>query len=142
MNNQSSSTRAFAFRLKPKNDLKKSIVAFARENKVSAGSIVTAVGSPAQRHVRFSNRHSGELRKGFFEIVSLSGTCSSNSCHLHISLSDHTGKTTGGHLLDDNFIYGTAAVIVIDLPDLEFQRAPGANYGFNELIIDKRNPNP
>jgi|GEM_PF-6905718 predicted DNA-binding protein with PD1-like motif len=40
----SSGTGAFAFRLKPKDDLKKSILAFAEENKIEAGSIVTGAG--------------------------------------------------------------------------------------------------
>ena len=138
MNNFSSGTKAFAFRLKPRDDLKKSILAFAAENKIKAGSIVTAVGSLEQLHVRFANQKSGDLKKGFFEIMSLSGTCSSHSCHLHMSVSDHAGNTIGGHLLYDNIIYTTAEVVVIDLTDLEFQRAPDATYGYNELVVRQR----
>src|SRR5215831_20234460 len=97
----SSGARAYAFRLKPKDDLKKSILAFAEENKIDAGSIVTCVGSLEQYHIRFANQKGGELKKGFFEIVSLTGTFSSTSCHLHISISNNTGVIAGGHLLDD-----------------------------------------
>jgi predicted DNA-binding protein with PD1-like motif len=138
MNNPSSGTRAFAFRLKPKDDLRKSILTFAEENKIKAGSIVTAIGSLEQFHIRFANQKNGELKRGFFEIVSLTGIFSSSSRHLRFSVADHAGNTTGGHLLDDNIIYTTAEVIVIDPTDLEFERAPDAAYGFNELMVGRR----
>ena len=138
MTNPSSGTRAFAFRLKPKADLKKSILVFAEENKINAGCVVSGVGSLEQCHIRFANQKKGALKTSFFEIVSLAGTFSPSSCHLHISLSDSLGITMGGHLLDGNIIYTTAEVVVIDLTDLEFKREPDATYGFNELAVGQR----
>ena len=138
MNNPSSGTRAFAFRLKPRDDLKKSILAFAVDHKIKAGSMVSGVGSLEQFHIRFADQKKGELMTGFFEIVSLAGTFSASSCHLHISVSDSLGNTIGGHLLDDNIIYTTAEIVVIDLTDLEFKRASDATYGFNELSVGQR----
>ena len=135
----SSDTKVYAFRLKPKDDLKKSILAFAEENKIKAGSIVTCVGSIEQFHIRFANQKNGEIKKGFFEIVSLTGTFSNTSCHLHISISDNTGATLGGHLLDDNVIYTTAEIVILELTDLNFIRELDSTYGFNELVITKRN---
>jgi len=137
--NPSSDMRVYAFRLKPKDDLKKSILAFAEEKKINAGSIVTCVGSLEQFNIRFANQKKGELRKGFFEIVSLTGTFSNSSCHLHISLSDNTGVTLGGHLLDDNIIYTTAEIVILDLIDLKFARDLDSTYGFKELVITNRN---
>jgi hypothetical protein len=138
MNNPSSGTKAFAFRLKPKEDLKKSILAFASEHKIEAGSMVSGVGSLEQFHIRFANQKKGELKTGFFEIVSLTGTFSTSSCHLHISVSDSLGNTMGGHLMDDNIIYTTAEIVVIDLTDLEFKRESDSTYGFNELSVGRR----
>lgn len=137
--NPSSEVKAYVFRLKPKEDLKKMILAFAEENEISAGSIVSCVGSLEQFHIRFANQKDGELKKGFFEIVSLTGTFSNTSCHLHISISDHAGITFGGHLLDDNLIYTTAEIVALALPNLSFQREPDSTYGFKELVIRKRN---
>jgi predicted DNA-binding protein with PD1-like motif len=134
----SSGAKAYAFRLKPKDDLKKSILAFAEENKIRAGSIVTCVGSLEQFRIRFANQRNSELKKGFFEIVSLTGTFSNTSCHLHISISDLTGITIGGHLLDDNIVYTTAEIIILELTDFEFKRELDSTYGFNELVIEKR----
>lgn len=142
MNIPSSGTRAFAFRLKPKVDLKKSILAFAEENGIHAGCMVTAVGSLEQCHLRFANQQKGEIKKGYFEIVSLAGTFSPSSCHLHISLSDHAGATLGGHLLDGSIVYTTVEIIALDLTDLEFHRTLDSAYGFKELFVDLRKTNP
>jgi len=136
MKNPSSEVKAYAFRLKPKDDLKKSILSFAEENKIKAGSIVTCVGSLEQYHIRFAHQQNGELKKGFFEIVSLSGMFSTWSAHFHISVSDHLGSTMGGHLLDDNLIYTTAEIVVLELTSLMFKRALDPTYGFKELIIE------
>jgi predicted DNA-binding protein with PD1-like motif len=138
MGKNSSGAKAYAFRLKPKDDLKKSILAFAEENKIRAGSIGTCVGSLEQFHIRFANQRDSELKKGFFEIVSLTGTFSNTSCHLHISIADLTGITIGGHLLDNNVVYTTAEIIILELVDLEFKRELDSTYGYQELVVEKR----
>jgi len=137
----SSDVRVYAFRLKPKDDLKKSILSFAEENKINAGCIVTCVGSLEQFHIRFANQKNGELKKDSFEIVSLTGTFSKSSAHLHISISDNAGIALGGHLLDDNIIFTTAEIIVLELTELNFKRELDSTYNFNELVITKRNEN-
>src|SRR5882724_3218334 len=111
----SSSVKSFAFRLKPKADLKRSIIEFAKDNRILAGAIVTCVGSLEQVNIRFANQNTGELKKGFVEIVSLCGTFSDSSCHLHISVSDEKGQTIGGHLMEENLVYTTAELVVVDL---------------------------
>jgi len=118
MENSSSEVKGYAFRLNPKNDLRKSILAFAEDNKIKAGSILTCVGSLEQCYVRSANQQHGELKKGFFEIVSLTGTLSRVSGHLHISISDHLRRK---------------------LTALEFKRMLDSTYGFKELIVGKRN---
>lgn len=141
MKKPSSRVKAFAFRLKPKDDLRKAIITFAEENEIRAGSMVTCVGSLEQFHIRFANQKKGEIKKGFFEIVSLTGTFSNSSSHLHLSISDQFGNTIGGHLLDDNYIYTTAEVVVIELPDLEFNRELDSSYGFKELLVENGKTN-
>ena len=137
-NVNSSSVKSFAFRLRPKADLKRSIIEFAKENRIQAGVIVTCVGSLEQVNIRYANQNTGELKKGFFEIVSLSGTFSDSSCHLHIAVSDERGQTIGGHLMDYNLVYTTAELVVTDLIALEFARELDATYGYHELIVGKR----
>lgn len=134
----SSSIKVFAFRLKPKSDLKKSIVEFAQKKKIKAGAILSCVGSLQQVNLRFANQEKGKLKKGFFEIVSLTGTISDSSCHLHISVSNEQGQTIGGHLLDGNLIYTTAELVVGDLINLKFGRELDKTFGYRELKIRKR----
>lgn len=135
--NPPSRLKGYAFRLRPHEDLKKSILQFAKNNKLRAGAILSAVGSLEQTNIRFANQHQGALRSGLFEIVSLTGTFSEDSCHIHICVSDGHGQTFGGHLLDENLIYTTAEIIAVDLGDLVFKRAVDPTYNYKELIVRK-----
>ncbi|MBS1507457.1 MAG: DNA-binding protein [Bacteroidetes bacterium] len=135
MKSYSSPGKFFAFRLSPKADLKKSILDFAKENQIKAGCVVTCVGSLEQFHLRFANQNKGDYKKGRFEIVSLTGTFSDGAGHFHISLADEKGDTIGGHLLDENFIYTTAEIVVAELTELHFARETDDTYGFQELAI-------
>src|SRR5688572_22148117 len=94
--NPPSKIKAYAFRLQPHEDLRKCILHFAEINALKAGAILSAVGSLEQYHIRFANQSEGTARKGFFEIISLGGTFSESSCHLHISVADEKGHTLGG----------------------------------------------
>lgn len=123
------------FRLKPHEDLKVAIVEYAKANSITAGIVLTCVGSLEEYHIRFANEKAGKKQWGYFEIVSLTGTFSTTSSHLHISVSDSKGNTTGGHLLDGNHIYTTAEIAIGALPDLTFQREIDPTYGFSELVV-------
>ena len=106
---------------------------------MSAAAIVTCVGSLEQVSIRFANQKSSELIKGFFEIVSLTGTFSDSSCHLHIAVSDEKGQTRGGHLMEENLVYTTAELVVVDLTEMEFKRELDETYGYQELTVRKKN---
>jgi predicted DNA-binding protein with PD1-like motif len=128
----------YVFRLLPHQDLKQSILEFARAAKIEAGVILTCVGSLEQYNLRFANQKEGSKQRGYFEIVSLTGTFSQMACHLHMSISDSEGKTTGGHLLDDNLIFTTAEIAIADLPELKFEREPDPTYGYAELKVSSK----
>jgi uncharacterized protein len=133
-----SNARVHVFRVLPHQDLKKAIAAFTATRKISACVMLTCVGSLEQYHLRFANEKSGSRAKGYFEIVSLTGTFSHSHGHLHISIADSNGKTLGGHLLDDNLVYTTAEVALAELPDLEFDRQMDPTYGYAELVVKPR----
>jgi uncharacterized protein len=139
MRNIPSATKVFAFRLKPKEDVKKSLLAFAENNKIKAACIVTAVGSLEQLHLRLANQKDGELKKGYFEVVSLTGTLSDSSCHLHLAVSDGAGQTIGGHLLEKTIVYTTMEIVVAELSDLAFHRELDPVYGYQELVVEPLN---
>ena len=123
------------FRLKPHEDLKLALIEFAKSNGISAGVILTCVGSLEEFNIRFANEKSGKKQYGHFEIVSLTGTFSATSSHLHIAVSDAKGNTFGGHLLEGNHIYTTAEIAVGILPDLSFEREIDSTYGLYELVV-------
>ena len=135
-----STMKVFVLRLKPHEDLKRSVLAFAREQGIKAGIILTCVGSVEQFHLRFANQKTGTKKSGHFEILHFGGTLSDSSCHLHLTLADTDGHTIGGHLLDENLIYTTAEIAIAELSELEFERLPDATYGYPELVIHPRKP--
>lgn len=127
-----------AFRLKPGQDLKASIDSFVKANQVRAGWIASCVGSLADYHIRFANQPKGDSASGHFEIVSLVGTLSVDGSHIHISLSDSTGKTIGGHLLEGCKVYTTAEIIISESREYIFTRAEDGSTPWKELQIEKR----
>ncbi|HEY9006147.1 MAG TPA: PPC domain-containing DNA-binding protein [Ohtaekwangia sp.] len=137
-----STSRVHVFRLGPHQDLKKSLVAWAQLHKIKAAVVVTCVGSLEQYTLRFANQENGTSLAGHFEIVSLTGTISETSTHLHLAVSDSTGQTTGGHLLDGNFIYTTTEIAIAELPDLAFGRETDTTYGYKELTVKRRSSKP
>jgi len=121
-------------RLHPGDDLKKSVESFVHEKNIKAAMIVTTVGSLNKVNLRFANQKTATEVKGPLEIVSLVGTLSATSgSHLHLSVSDSTGKTTGGHLLDGSEVFTTAEIGIAELKDKEFKRVLDPKSGFNEL---------
>ncbi|MDB5201256.1 MAG: DNA-binding protein [Ferruginibacter sp.] len=131
--------QTFAIRLKPGEDLKKSLLAFVKEKQLKAAWIVTCVGSLTQYNIRFANQSDGVKGTGHFEIVGLTGTLSLNGAHVHIAVSESTGKTTGGHLLDGNIIFTTAEIVIQNDPSIVFTREKDGSTEWEELQIRKAN---
>jgi predicted DNA-binding protein with PD1-like motif len=131
------STTIHAFRLKPGQDLRKEIEAYVRKANIKAGWMVTCVGSLTEANLRLANQPEGTAYKGHFEIVSLVGTLSTAGCHLHLSFSDSTGKTMGGHLLPGNRVYTTAEIVIGESKDMVFTREKDGSTPWEELQIKK-----
>ena len=133
-----SSTQVHAFRLKPGQDLKESIQQFVVQKQIGAGWISTGVGSLTNYKIRFANQEQGSSGQGHFEIVSLTGTVSINGSHLHLAISDSTGRTLGGHLLDGNLVYTTVEIVITASTKLQFTRQTDATTGWKELEVIKK----
>jgi uncharacterized protein len=125
-------------RLKPGEDLKTALTAFAQQNKIEAGWIVTCAGSLTHYAIRFANQQEASVDSGHFEIVSLTGTLSVNGSHLHMSISDSTGRTIGGHLLDGCKIYTTAEIVIGESSELVFKREKDGTTPWEELQVKKK----
>jgi predicted DNA-binding protein with PD1-like motif len=122
-------------RLTPGQDLRKCLQELAATYKMDAAVVVTCIGSLVQYNLRFANQKNGHTEKGYYEIVSLAGTLSQSSAHLHLCIADSKGTCIGGHLLDNNFIYTTAEIVIAQLPGLFFDRIHDEVSGYNELIV-------
>lgn len=129
----------YTFRLKPGQDLSGEIERFVVEKKIEAGCVLCSVGSLTHAVLRLANRDDNSVYKGYFEIVSLTGTVSINGSHLHISISDNEGRTTGGHLLPGCKVYTTMELVLAAFDDLIYKRELLINdSGYEELVIYNR----
>lgn len=124
-----------AFRLKPGDDLKASIERIVKEKDIKAGWVVTCAGSLTEYAIRFANQPDASTGQGHFEIVSLSGTVSVSGSHLHLSISDSTGKTIGGHLMPGCKIYTTAEIVLQSTGQYEFTREKDGTTPWEELQV-------
>jgi predicted DNA-binding protein with PD1-like motif/predicted NAD-dependent protein-ADP-ribosyltransferase YbiA (DUF1768 family) len=137
LRSSSSATKIHILRLKPREDLRGALEQFTRAHKLQAGYIVTCVGSLDGAKLRLADQKNSTSFPGKFEIVSLVGTLSPDGPHLHISLSDETGKMIGGHLVEGCTIRTTAEIVIGEATDLKFSRPLDAETGFNELRVEQ-----
>lgn len=121
-------------RLNPGDDIITGLMAIVRARRLQSAWVTTGVGGLATYNIRFANQPTGSSGSGYFEIVSLGGTLTSNSpagaaspsqgaWHLHISVSDTTGRTIGGHLLENSTVFGTLEFVIGYDCSLVFTRA-------------------
>jgi uncharacterized protein len=135
---QQDEVKIHAFRLKPGQDLKQEIESYVKQHSIEAGWVMTCVGSVTQYNLRFANQPQGTKDSGHFEIVSVTGTVSIHGSHLHMSISDSTGRTIGGHLLNDNKIYTTAEIVIGEGKQLIFTREKDGTTEWEELQIKQK----
>ena len=127
--------KVFAIRLKPNQDLKRSLKEFTVQQDIKAGFILTAIGSLKQATIRFANQNNSTVLNDKFEILALNGTIATTGIHLHIAISDKQGKTIGGHLDNGCIIYTTAEIVIGESENFTFLRTLDEQTGYQELEI-------
>jgi predicted DNA-binding protein with PD1-like motif len=134
---QQNHVESYALRLRPGMDLKKELTNFVRDNHLQAASVSTCVGSLRELTIRPANQKELLHLRGHYEIVSLTGTFADEgeNNHLHISVSDSTGYTIGGHLVDGNLIYTTAEIVLLNSKDVSFTRVVDPETTYYELEV-------
>ena len=133
-----SSFRVHTLRLHPGEDVVTELKKFIKDKKIEAGFIMSAVGSLTHYTIRFANQEEGNQGMGHFEVVSLTGLLSTEGNHLHVSVSDSTGKTIGGHLLEGNLVYTTLEVVIGEDLDHSYKRETDPTFGYKELVVRKK----
>jgi predicted DNA-binding protein with PD1-like motif len=127
--------RNYTFRLKSGQDLFDAIEDFEKEKHNEAGCVLSGVGSLTHATIRLANREFSSKYVGHFEIVSITGTVSIHGSHLHISISDHEGKTIGGHFESGCKIYTTAEIVLAVFQDVVYKREFAEDSGYDELTV-------
>nr|WP_089687360.1 DUF296 domain-containing protein [Catalinimonas alkaloidigena] len=122
-------------RLTPGQDLRQELLRLTEQNGWEAACIVSCAGSVSTTALRLANQPDATVYEGHAEIIALSGTLSVNGSHLHLAVSDSTGKTLGGHLMDGSRIYTTAEIVIAPLPHQRFTREPDPTSGYYELVV-------
>jgi len=129
-------------RLMPGDDLKVELLKFTKEQHITSGSIVTAVGSVESIKIRLASASARSDPVGKYEIVSLVGTMEYNDNedaaygHFHISIADINGKVIGGHLMDGCSVYTTVEVVIMQIPNVQNTRVLDATSGYKELKVE------
>jgi uncharacterized protein len=135
---QNTNMKVHVIRLKPGQDLKQSIQQYVIDNNIKAGWLVSCAGSLTTYAIRFANQPGVSKGDGHFEIVSLTGTLSINGSHIHMAVSDSTGKTIGGHVADGNIIYTTAEIVINESNQHIFTREKDGTTPYEELQIKQQ----
>ncbi|MGQ9910236.1 MAG: PPC domain-containing DNA-binding protein [Candidatus Flexifilum sp.] len=124
-------------RLRPGQDLKRSLIEFTQQQGLRAAFVVTCVGSLRRAALRLANREETTIFDDKFEICALVGTLDPEGCHLHIALADGTGRMIGGHLQEGSLVYTTAEIVIGVAPGLHFRREHDPETGYPELVIER-----
>lgn len=127
-----------AFRLTQGADLKKGILHFVQGNNIQAGSLLSGIGCLSKVIIRLADESKIIEIDGPLEILTLSGTLTSQHVHLHISVADKKGQVTGGHLVEGSIVSYTAEVCLMSFTNLSFKREYDPSTRFDELKISTK----
>lgn len=130
--------RSYVLRLRPGDDVKASLEAFAREHHLHAATVVSAVGSLTDVGLRFADKSATTRLTGHFEVTSLSGYLAEGEMHLHLAVSDGEGKTVGGHFMDGNRVYTTLVVAIDEHLRYHYRREHDPTTNRAELVVAPR----
>ncbi len=109
--------RSLPFKLSAGSDLRKSLQEMAQEQNRS-GFVLGVVGNLSRAKFQCPGQSGPTVLEGNLEIITLNGTVSPNSVHLHLSLSDSACQVWGGHLEPGTIVLKGADLLVgfLDLP--------------------------
>jgi predicted DNA-binding protein with PD1-like motif len=125
-------------RLPPGADLRRALEQAAAAQTAGSAFVVSGIGSLVDARLRFANEPADSTVAGPLEVIGLSGTLSPSGAHLHMAVSDATGRVVGGHVGYGNVVRTTAEVLLAPLDDWLLTREPDATTGFLELVVRRR----
>ena len=130
--------KELAFRLEKGADLKASIEQKCLDLGINTAVVLSGVGCVYEAKVRLAKAVDYLESKQDYEIVSLTGTVSNGSCHVHISLSDEKGNVIGGHLEKGCLINTTCELALGILEEYDSIREFDEKTGYDEIKFIKK----
>ncbi|ABM78497.1 PCC domain-containing protein [Prochlorococcus marinus] len=103
--------RSLPLKLAPGSDLLISLQKIAQEQN-SSGFVLGVVGNLSRAAFQCPGQSGPTVLEGNLEIITLNGTVSPNSVHLHLSLSDSACQVWGGHLEPGTLVLKGADLLV------------------------------
>ena len=125
-------------RLSPGADLRRALEEAVGSHSTASAFVLAGIGSLTEASLRYADEATEARLAEPLEILSLSGSLSPSGAHLHMSVSDASGRVYGGHLGYGSTVRTTAEVLVAPLPDWSLTREQDASTGFKELVIRRR----
>jgi len=125
-------------RLHRGDDLLASIEAIAKEHRLKAAVVLSAVGCVSRARVRDAGGVNCRNISEDCEIVSLTGTVGEVRTHLHIALSREDLTTLGGHLMPGCIINTTCELVLLELPDWQYGKVQDSQTGYDEIEFQQR----
>jgi uncharacterized protein len=127
-----------AMRLTPGSDLRQDLARIAREQRLDAAFVLSAVGSLDVVVLRYAGVEAATILKGDYEIISLAGTLGPDGVHLHMSVADSEGRVLGGHVAEGCRVRTTAEVVLGIADGWVFKRQFDPETGFRELVPHRK----
>jgi predicted DNA-binding protein with PD1-like motif len=124
-------------RIHPNQDLRAALTALPDQLDVDAAFILSAIGSLKPAMLRYAGAISGTRIDGDTEILSLAGTLARSRLggpHVHMAVSDASGRVFGGHLMAGSIVRTTAEIVIGLAPEWHLARELDAGTGFRELV--------
>lgn len=128
--------KELAVRLKRGDDLRTSIEEICRN--IDMAVVLSGVGCIKGMRIRMAKAQSYLQDEEDHEIVSLNGTVIQGKCHLHISLSDETGRCIGGHLEKGCIVNTTCELVLGILEEYTAERIFDEETGYPEAVFHRK----
>ena len=125
-------------RLRPGEDLRESLERLLTARGCEAAFVLAGIGSLAAVRLRFAGEAEPSTIDGAVEMLTLSGSLSPTSSHLHMSVAGADGRVLGGHVAHGCIVRTTAEVLVALLPDWSMTRVPDPATGYPELVVQRK----
>lgn len=130
----------YPLRLSPACDLRREIEQVVSDLPEQSAFVLSGIGSLMQANLRFAAAGSATLFVEPLEVLTLAGSVTPQSAHLHVAVSTASGRVLGGHLGYGCLVRTTAEILLAVLPEWQLSREHDPASGYGELFIARRPP--